>query len=192
MSNSELPFTDYNSRVLPIYLGRLGRYPDAHCLDLGPVCEENIMFFAKMSRTFSVCDMFSRLDRSLRRGLRPEKVWHHLDYRPHSFNGINLWDLINHLDDNEAERMAELCHTMLKPAGMLMIISFEEQRLSGPINSFVIQHDGRLILRVQPHLDLPWYYRDFSKLISLLRAFTLVKSFLYRNGIRELLFSREP
>jgi len=191
LSTPELPLTGYNSKTLQIYLDFLGRYPDAHLLDLGPVCKENIIFFAKRARKLSVCDMFFRLDRHRHKGLSLKKVWNHLDYQAHSFNGIHLWDLIDHIDDNEAERLAGLCHRMLKPKGMLMTISLEEQTVSSQINSFVIQDNCRLILRMQSHLNLPWYCRNIRTLTSMLSTFTPVKSFLYRNGVREMLFCRD-
>jgi predicted SAM-dependent methyltransferase len=149
------------------------------------------MFFAKRARRLSVCDMFFRLDKHRRNGLSPEKVWNHLNYQPYSFNGIHLWDLIDHIDDNEAGRLADLCYTMLKPKGMLMTTSFDEQSVSRQVNSFVIQDNCRLTLRLQSHIDLPWYYRNIRTLTSLLSAFTSVKSLLYRNGVRELLFCRD-
>ena len=191
LSNSGLPLTEYNSKILQIYLDYLGRYPDAHLLDLGPVCKENIMFFAKRVRRLSVCDMFFRMDKHRRKGISLEKVWNHLNYQPHSFNGIHLWDLIDHIDDSEAARLAELCYTMLKPKGMLMIVSFDEQSVLPQIHSFVIQDNYQLTLRLQSHIDLTWYYRTIRALTSLLSAFTSVKSFLYRNGVREMLFCRD-
>lgn len=191
LSNSELPFAEFNSKILQIYIDHLVRYPDAQLLDLGPVCEENIMFFAKRVRKFSVCDMFFRLDRHRRRGLSPEKVWNHLNYQPHSFNGIHLWDFLDHIDDNDSVKLAELCYTLLKPKGILKVISFDEQSELLQINSFVIQDNWRLTLRHQPHLDLPWYYRNIRTLTSLLSKFNIFKSFLYRNGVREMLFCRD-
>ncbi len=191
LSNSELSRTEYNSKTLQIYLDYLDRYPDAQLLDLGPVCNENIIFFAKRIRKFSVCDMFFRLYKHQRKGLSPEKIWNHLNYQPHSFNGIHLWDFIDRIDDNDAVKLAELCYTMLKPKGMVMAISFDEQSVLPQINSFVIQDNYRLTLRLQPHIDLPWYYRNIRTLTSLLSTFTPVKSFLYRNGVREMLFCRD-
>ena len=191
LSNSEVPLTGYNSKILQIYLDYLDRYPDAQLLDLGPVCEENILFFAKRVRRLSACDMFFRIYQHRRKNLSPEKVWGHLNYQPHSFNGIHLWDFIDHVDDNDAVRLAELCYRMLKPKGMLMTINFDEQSVLPQINSFVIQDNCRLTLRHQPHIDLPWYFRNVRTLTSLLSKFTPAKSFLYRNGVREMLFCRD-
>lgn len=191
LSNPEVPLTEYNSRILQIYLDYLVRYPDAQLLDLGPVCEENILFFAKQAKRLYVCDMFFRLNKHRCEDLPSEEVWRHLNYQPHSFNGIHLWDFIDHIDDNDAVRLAKLCYTMLKPKGMLMATSFDEQLMLSQINSFVIQDNCRLTLRRQPHIDLPWYYRSIRTMTSLLSILTPVKSFLYRNGVREMLFRRD-
>ena len=78
----------------------------AQVLDLGPVCEENITYFARRVKRFHVCDMFLRLNRNKREGLPSKMVWKHLDYRPHSFDGINLWDFIDHLNDDEIAQLA--------------------------------------------------------------------------------------
>jgi predicted SAM-dependent methyltransferase len=142
-------------------------------------------------KRFHVCDMFMRLKRNKREGLPSIRVWKHLDYASHSFDGINLWDFIDHLNDDEIGRLVGLCHSLLKPRGMMIITSFEEQPSPSPINSFVIQDNYRLTFRLQNHLDLPWYYRSNRVLTHMLSAFPSVKSFLYRNGIREFLCRRD-
>ena len=191
LSNSELPLNEYNSKILQIYLDYLVRYPNAQLLDLGPVCEENIMFFAQRVRKVFACDMFFRIDKFRRKGLPIKKAWNDLNYQPHNFNGIHLWDFIDHLDNNDAVRLAEMCYKMIKSKGVLLAISFNEQSVLPQIYSFVIQENCRMTLRQQPHLDLPWYYRNIRTLMSLLSDFTPVKTFLYRNGIREMLFYRD-
>lgn len=182
---------DYTSVLLQTYVEMLEKSPGARVLDIGPVCEENILYFARHVRRFYVCDMFLRLNRNRREDLPSNRVWKHLDYASHSFDGINLWDFIDHLNDDEVGRLVGLCHTLLKPGGMMIIASFEEQREPSPINSFVIQDSYRLTFRFQNHLDLPWYYRSNRDLTHMLSAFPTVKSFLYRNGIREFLCRRD-
>jgi hypothetical protein len=182
---------DYTSILLQTYVEILEKSSTAQVLDLGPVCEENIIYFAQRVKRFHVCDMFLRLTRNRREDLPSRRVWKHLDYASHSFDGINLWDFIDHLNDDEVDRMVGLCHTLLKPRGMMIIASFEEQSGPSPINSLVIQDNYRLTFRLKNHLDLPWYYRSNRALTHILSAFPSVKSFLYRNGIREFLCKRD-
>ncbi len=190
-SNTGPSVADYTSMVLQMYLETLEQSSMAQLLDVGPICEENIMFFAQCVKRFYVCDMFLRMNRCRRESLPPEKVWEHLDYAPHGFHGINLWDFIDHLNDNEAVRLVKLCHTLLKPKGMMIVISFEEHSAPTQINSFVTHDSYRLSFRPQNHLSLPWYYRNNRALTNMLSAFSSVKSFLYRNGVREFLCQRD-
>lgn len=83
----------YNSEILELFIKSLQRQRDPQILDVGPVCEENIMFFAQQLKRIYVCDMFLRLDRELRADRDPAKVWVHLDYAPSTFDGIQLCEI---------------------------------------------------------------------------------------------------
>jgi hypothetical protein len=184
-------FDDYTSMMLQMYVETLNKYSTAQVLDVGPVCEENITYFAQRVKRIYVCDMFLRLSRNRHKGLPTEKVWEHLDYAPNSFNGINLWDFIDHLNDDDIGRLVNLCHTALEPGGMMMVTSFEEQAAPSKIHSFVIKDSYRLNFRLQNHLDLPCYYRSNRIITDMLSEFQTVKSFIYRNGVREFLCKRD-
>ena len=181
---------EYTSTLLQLFIENLKQNRRQQILDMGPVCEENIMFFAQQVKRHNVCDMFIRLDRSRRKDLPSKHLWNHLDYPHQSFNGIHLWDLVDHLNDNEVSKLIELCHFMLKPQGMVMALTFEAHSTPSLIHSFIIRRNYRIAVRPQHHLDLPWYYRSNRELTLLLATFRFVKSFLYRNGIREFLFQR--
>ena len=184
-------FDGYTSMMLQMYVETLNKYSKAQVLDVGPVCEENITYFAQRIKRIYVCDMFLRLSRNRHKGLSTEKVWEHLDYAPNSFDGINLWDFIDHLNDDDIGRLVNLCHTALEPGGMMMVTSFEEQSAPSKIHSFVIRDSYRLNFRLQNHLDLPRYYRSNRIITDMLSEFQTVKSFIYRNGIREFLCKRD-
>ena len=182
---------EYTSKILQLLAGTFEKHRNSLVLDVGPVCNENIDFFARRIKRLFVCDIFAHLDRNRRKGLKPNSVWRHLDYAPSSFDAINLWDLVEHLDNNEAKRLTEICCTILKPNGLLFVTAFEEQPTPHEVSSFVTGQDFRLSLRPQPSLDLPWYYRHNRALISLLMPFSVIKIFRYRSGIREFLFQHE-
>jgi hypothetical protein len=190
-SHAGSALTDYTSMMLQMYIEALARFSTAQVLDLGPVCEENIRYFAQRVKRFHVCDMFIRLDRNRRNGLPAKKVLAHLDYAPHRFDGIHLWDYIDHLSDHDIGKLVNLCHTALEPRGMMMVTSFEEKAAPSKIHSFVIQDGGRLTFRLQNHLDLPYYYRSNRIINNMLSEFHSVKSFVYRNGVREFLCRRD-
>ena len=181
---------DYTSEMLQLYIAKLGQQVQPGIVDLGPVCEENIMFFANRVKRHHVCDLFIRLDRHRRKRLPVSKLWDHLDYPEHCFSGIHLWDFVDHLDDGQVCKLLDLCHLMLKPEGMILLTGFEESAQSSVVFSFVALDNYRLTFRPQHHLDLPLFYRSNREMTALLSRFRLVKSFLYRNGVREFFFQR--
>ena len=182
---------DYTSMMLKIYCEALDQSSVAQVLDVGPVCEENITFFAQRVKRFHVCDLFLRLNRNRREDQPLKEVWKHLGYAPHSFNGINMWDFMDHINDDEIGKLVNLCHTLLKTRGMMIVTSFEEQSAPSQINSFVMQNSYRITFRPQNHLNLPYYYRSNRILTDMLSEFASLKSFIYRNGVREFLCRRD-
>lgn len=190
-SHAEPSLANYSSMMLQRYLEILDQNSRAEVLDLGPVCEENIRYFAQRVKRFHVCDMFLRLNRARCKGLPAKKILDHLDYVPHSFDGINLWDLIDHLSDDDIGRLLSHCYTLLEPRGLMIITSFEKQSAPSKIHSFVIKPGYQITFRLQNHLNLPWYYRSNRIITEMLSEFRTVKSFLYRNGVREFLCRRD-
>jgi len=189
--HAEPSLTEYTSIMLQRYFKILDQASTAEVLDIGPICEENIIFFAQQVKRFHVCDMFLQLDRNRRKGFPINKIWQHLDYAPQSFQGINLWDFIDHLNEDEFARLVDLCHTFLKPRGIITITSFEAQWAPPQIYTFVIETVYRITFRLQNHLDLPRYYYSNRIITEMLSKFRTVKSFIYRNGVREYLCRRD-
>lgn len=180
----------YISNALRLFANGLEGRREGQLLDVGPVCGDNITFFAPRVKRLYVCDMFLRVAQDLRKGLPPSLVWRHLDYLPQSFDGILLWELVDHLDDVRAGRLVELCHAMVRPRGLLMVIVQREQAASAVVNSFAIGEDFRLSMRPQPHLELPLHCRQTREVLTILSPFTPLKSFIYHNGLREFVFQR--
>jgi hypothetical protein len=187
-SNHEADPADYTSSVLHLFVEALEHCQGPQALDLGPVCGENIDFLAHRVQRLYVCDMFIRLDRNRRKSVPLSWAWRQLDYRPQSFDGILLWDLADHLNDREVKGLVELCRNMVKPGGMVTVFVLGARSLSNTVSSFVIGDGLRLHLRPQPHLDLPLHVRQNREVLSLFTPFTPVRSFIYRNGLREFLF----
>ena len=182
---------DYTSMMLQMYFENLDRSVKAQVLDLGPICEENIICFAQSANRFHVCDMFLQLSRNRHKGWPANKVWQHLDYAPHRFDGINLWDFIDHLEDDEIPKLVDLCYTFLKPRGMITLTSFEAQWAPSQIHTFVIKPNYQVTFRLQNHLDLPRYYYSNRIITDMFSKFHSIKSFIYRNGVREFLYRRD-
>ena len=180
----------YTSEILKLFLDPLVRLKDGQMLDMGPVCEENIMFFAGRLKRHYVCDMFLRSIREKSVARHSRNVWRHLDYPARFFDGIHIWDFCDHLDDKKVNQLMEHCLTMLQPGGLLLMTAFEKPPSPARINSFIIQPGYRMSYRVQPHLNLDWHCRHNRALMSLLTGFSIVKSLRYRNGIHEILLKK--
>lgn len=179
----------HGSNVVQLFVDGLTQ--EAAVLDVGPICSENISFLTQRVKRLYVGDLFLRLDQDRRKEFLLSRFWQHLDYPSQSFDGILLWDLISRLDAREGRRLVELCHDMVRPGGMVMVFVLSEQAIQTPVNSFVIGDGFRLDLRPQPHLDLPFRICKNREVLALLAPFTLVKSFIYRSGIRQFLFQRD-
>jgi hypothetical protein len=180
----------YTSEILKLFIDPLARLKDGRMLDMGPVCEENIMFFAGRLKRHYVCDMFLRSIREQSVPRHSRNVWRHLDYPARFFDGIHIWDLCDHLEDKKVNQLVELCLSMLQPGGLLLLTAFEKPPPLARISSFIIQSGYRMSFRVQPHLNLAWHCRHNRALMSLLTGFSIVKSLRYRNGIREILLKK--
>jgi hypothetical protein len=192
-AHTEADQNKYTSMMLRVYLDLLDQRQAERILDVGPVCQENILFFARRFGRIYICDMFLRLTREWDlESKRPrEPAWGHLDYSPDSFDGIHLWDLPDHLDDECLQRLTGLCHVMLKAGGLVALSAFDSQCAPSEISSFVVEDsDLHVRWRPQPHLKLPWRFRQIRELTALMQPLTIANSFRYRNGIREFIFQK--
>ena len=180
----------YSSMCLQFFLETLERRRQVRLLDLGPVCEENIQFFARRIDKLFICDMFIRVDRARRRDQPSSVALQHLGYPPEIFDGILLWDLIDRFDREEARKLGQLCCSWLKPGGMVMLFALGQQGMPSKVSSFVITEGSLVHLRVQHHLDLPMHSRQNRELLELLGPLAPAKSFMYRNGLREFILRR--
>jgi len=182
---------DYTSNVLQLFIEGLDGHPTAQVLDLGPVCQENIRFFARRVKRLYVCDMFIRLERCLGKGDPVDRIWHELDYPPESFDGILIWELADRLDDGEVRALVKLCYTMLKPGGMAVVLVLGGQAARLGVNSFVIGQDFKVRLRSQYHLQLPIRSRQNRDILAMMTPLKPAKSFICRLGFMEFLFIRD-
>ena len=189
--NTEPGTAEYTSNILKLFAEGLESQPQGQVLDVGPACQENIMFFTKRVKTLYICDMFLHLVQCLNKKHPVSQIWKYLDYPPESFDGILLWELADRLDDQEVSTLAKLCYKMLKPGGMAVVLVLGEQAASSVVNSFVIGQDFRVYLRPQTHLHLPLRSRQNRDVLAMMAPLTPAKSFICRPGFMEFLFRRD-
>ena len=97
---------------------------------------------------------------------------------------------MDRLEDSDAEEIAKRCYNMAKSDGMVMMLAQGERTAQKKLNTFVISDDSRVYLRPKQDVELPLYMRRNRQIMDLLDPFTLLTSFIYRNGTREFLFGR--
>ncbi|MBW1785806.1 MAG: class I SAM-dependent methyltransferase [Deltaproteobacteria bacterium] len=181
---------EYKSNALQMFFERMAGEPESRVLDLGPACEENIRLFAGRLGRVTICDMFIRLDRCIRRENPLRDAWTDLDYPPETFDGIVLWDLADRLDDREVSMLVVRCRDLLKPGGTAVLFALGEESETTIVNSFVVEPDFRVHQRTQHHLSLPIRGRQSRDVLGMMHAFTPLRSFICRPGLVEFLFRR--
>jgi cyclopropane fatty-acyl-phospholipid synthase-like methyltransferase len=181
---------EYKSNALQMFFERMADKPGAQVLDLGPACEENIRLFAGRLGRVTICDMFIRLDRCIRKTNPLSVAWDDLDYPPETFDGIVLWDLADRLDDQQVSTLVGRCRDLLKPAGIAVLFALGEESETAAVNAFVVDPDFRVHQRTQHHLSLPIRGRRSRDVLGMMHSFTPVRSFICRPGLVEFLFRR--
>jgi hypothetical protein len=189
--NASQDLLEYVSQSLAFIVETLGDRPETQALDMGPVCSENIEFLARRMDKLFVCDFFLRMDRHMRGDPAAVVPWQELDYGPQSFDCIFLWDLLDRLEDQDANRLMALCYNLSKVGGLVMVCAFNDQRAQRGVDAFVASDGFQITFRSQPHLNLPPRTRQNRDMMELLAPYSLVKSFIYRNGALEFLLRRE-
>jgi len=181
----------YISKILPLFLERLDQQRGIRFLDLGPILGANIAFFSRRVPRLFVCDLFSRLNRAREQNRPPEDAWRTLDYPQAHFDGILMWDLLDHLDTDQARALAAVIQGWTRPRGLVMLLSRDLHSPQGPFVAFAVQEDFQLEPRAISFPHLPVHRRQNREILDLMPAFSSLKSFIYRNGIREHLFRLE-
>ena len=181
---------EYFSMALELLDQNLGKSPQGSVLDVGPVCGENISYFATRVKRLYLCDLFLRLKIDQEKELPVEALWRHLDYPVEAFEGILIWDLVDRLDGEQTERLVGILDHLLKPGGIVTVFALGQSGITTEVYSFALRGDYRVRPRRQRHLELPRVFRQNREILDLFDAFVPVKSFRYRNGFREFVFRK--
>jgi len=111
-SNSNDKSMIYSSKTIQFLAEVLESMPDASVLDTGAVCNENINFIAQRAKKLFISEMPKYLDKGIYNGEKSTPIWRHLDFSTNSFDVIILWNLIDHLNDNDAKQLSNICHCL--------------------------------------------------------------------------------
>jgi hypothetical protein len=178
----------FTSQTLPLFIDRMNRVRNSRALDVGPVCGQNISFFAGHVARLYICDLFQHLGQK-KSPPNSEELWRPLQYPPQHFHGLMLWDLIDRLGDDQVRELIDISHSLLAPHGLVSMFGLPEGQ-NRMVHSFAVGPDYRVSPRRQPHLELPFSFRQSRALERFMIGFQPVKSFVLKNGLREFLMER--
>ncbi len=157
---------------------------------MGPVIGANINYFARQVKKLFICDMFTRLKQTHKKSPLEKNIWHDLDYPDGQFDGILLWNILDHIENRLVAELAGICSNMLKPKGLLMVIAQDVKNRSSRQTFFTINENFQLREHLFSDTGLPTYRRENREIFTLMEPLSSAKSYIYRNGSREHLFQR--
>jgi cyclopropane fatty-acyl-phospholipid synthase-like methyltransferase len=157
---------------------------------MGPVIGANINFFARRVKKLFICNMFTRFRQTHKKSPPEKNIWQDLDYPDSQFDGILLWNIIDHIENRLVAELAGICSNMLKPKGLLMVIAQDVKNRSSRQTFFTINENFQLREHLFSDTGLPTYRRENREIFTLMEPLSSAKSYIYRNGSREHLFQR--
>jgi len=179
---------EYASNVIRLFLEVLGRAQENQVLDLGSTCDENITFFARRLKKLYLCDLLSHLNRDSSKIKAPDQLLQQLDYPPQSFHGILLWNMVEYFNHSTIIKIAEKCCYMLKPGGLLLVFLTGNSSFGEVACRFIVKDEYRVKIELKTDMDPPSHVLNNRELFEILHFFEPLKSYIYKNGLKEHLF----
>jgi hypothetical protein len=187
------PFEDAacSSRMLRHYVKLLSKRKKPEILDLGPVCGSNVSFFVNYSAKLHIHDLLlERPGVSYKSPCIMLPLIQALEFRRNSLDGIHIWDLHDHLDNKELSSVLFELSSLLKPEGLLVMISSNSSGQQPFPQYFRIKEDLTVTLQKTRSLRLPYHYRTNRDIEKAMRPFEQISSYICTNGVREFLFRK--
>jgi hypothetical protein len=164
-------------------------------IDLGPVVGSNVSFFGEqLGCKIFVEDIFADLDRHVRGNKAdelPDFFRRRFRHAEGSVDGILCWDIVDYLDRQAGQALAEQLSRILRPEGALLGFFGTAQARDTRYTKYIIVDDVNLKYRsytASRGRQAILLNRDIIRLFSNLRV---SDSFLLQNNLREILF-RKP
>jgi hypothetical protein len=176
------------SRMLRQYVDFLQKCRKPEILDLGPVCSNNISFFLEIVSKLHICDILPRLSLSGKKDFDAKCILSLLDYREKSLDGINIWDLPDHIGSRALPLIVQKLCSFLKPHGALVMIASNTSKLQPHPLYFAIRDPGAVILQYCASCKVSYVHRSNRDIEYCMAPLRQVNSFICSNGIREFFF----
>jgi len=113
-----------------------------------------------------------------------------LDQPSGAFDAVLGYDLLDRLDDRQAEALVSEWARVLAPRGLLFIVARAPHERTDQAMCFEVHGDGALSIEIRPRRVSGLRRRGNAALERLLGPFEIEEHFLRRDGLRELLARR--
>jgi Methyltransferase domain len=185
----------FATKALRKFLASLVSRESPVLLDLGPVVGSNVNFFGEqLGCKILVEDVFADVERLTRTDKLedlPDFLRKRFPQSDASVDGVLCWDVIDYLDRNAAQALAEALIRVLRPDGALLAFFGTSQARDTRYTKYVVVDEVNLQYRSYPASRgrrTTLVNRDILRLFAGLRV---SDSFLLQNNLREILF-RKP
>lgn len=203
------PESSANVRIsngLKEFLWLIAETPRARVLDLGPVWQSTIAFFAEKGYRVSTEDLlrtwrdFITAEEERLRiapvgeenegvtlpALADKFLKDNLQYPAESFNGILVWDLFDYFDADVAPLMLERLYSVLHPRGA--VLGLFHSRPADRFHRYRVVDSQKIELLPAPTLAVHARVFQNREMLELFGRFRSSKTFVGRDQVREALF----
>ncbi len=183
----------HSTAVLKTFIKEMTLHPKSLILDLGCICDSNIELFTHLGCKVFVKDL---LNANVRARTNPDGVGEisvdeiqiDCEHSENFFDGILLWDILDHFDFEWARLLVNNARRILKEKGWALALF--RPVIPTPINTITrhrIVSLGEIRYETLP-LIIPrhkiYYHRDLADLFN---DFSSYKSYILKNGWREVI-----
>ncbi len=181
----------HTSNGLRFFLEKCREESPNYVLDAGPIFGSNIERIAPQTSRFYIHDLFLGFREKQKNGRPGDSFWELLDYPPNCFRGILLWHLLDHFEIPDGEILAQVCEKLLSANGLIFMTTLDVGASESQKGGYVLGSDDSLrFCPLASHQALPRHQRPIRGLIDIFHHMTTTKSFLYRNGVREVVMQK--
>ncbi len=165
-------------------------------LELGPIRNSNIEFWARFSPSIFVADLRSSLPLPVSHSEEGEFIepdWGHLLSLPEgsSYNVILAWDLFNYMEISAVSSLIRYLHGYCKPDALLFALIFDQKQMPEKITVYRVVDESHLAYEYSGTEMQPCLRHQPRALIGAMSNFSPFESYRLKNGMVEYVYAYE-
>lgn len=155
-------------------------------LDLGPALPANVDFLSRFASHLSIADLSEEGGSTDAEGWRDRLA----DVKG-PFDLVLVWDLLSHLDRQQARDLVGWLRSVARPGGSLFLLIHEGPEMPARPLLFEIRGDDQILYRPARPGSIAAPRIPPAEVARMLLGFRVEASFLLRHGVREYVAVRE-